>query len=179
MRSAIVRGVGGGILAALLVLAIGLFQRVIANPGQAQLPATSAGTGIGQLTPHAPAGYVGSQACASCHATTLADWQGSDHARAMAVATPASVLGDFSDVTIRHLGETARFRREGERFLVETQGKDGKPATFAISHSFGWEPLQQYLVTFPDGRLQALPWAWDPGPPARAASAGSTSMATR
>lgn len=161
MRSAIVRGVGGGILAALLVVAIGLFQRVIANPGQAQLPATSAETGIGQLTPHAPAGYVGSQACASCHATTLADWLGSDHARAMAVATPASVLGDFSDVTIRHLGETARFRREGERFLVETQGKDGKPATFAISHSFGWKPLQQYLVTFPDGRLQALPWAWD------------------
>ena len=35
---------------------------------------------------------------------------------------------------------------------------------FAVSHTFGLEPLQQYLVSFPDGRLQALPWAWDTRP---------------
>lgn len=169
--SPLAHGAAGSVLAALLVLAMGLLQGETARRDQAQAqarpPAMGAESGIGQLTPHAPAGYVGSQACAACHATTLADWQGSDHAKAMAVATPQSVLGDFSDVAIVHHGETARFRREGERFLVETQGKDGKPETFAISHSFGWRPLQQYLVTFPDGRLQALPWAWDTRPQAQ------------
>jgi len=32
---------------------------------------------------------------------------------------------------------------------------------FEISHTFGWYPLQQYLVPFPGGRLQCLPLAWD------------------
>ncbi len=171
MPSPPVHGFAGSVLATLLVLSMGWVQGETARRDQAQAqskpPAMGAESGIGQLTPHAPAGYVGSQACAACHATTLADWQGSDHAKAMAVATPQSVLGDFSDIAIAHHGETARFRREGERFLVETQGKDGKPATVAISHSFGWRPLQQYLVTFPDGRLQALPWAWDTRPRAQ------------
>ncbi len=167
MPSPLVHGFAGSVLAALLVLATGLVQGETAHQDQAQAqaqakpPVMGAESGIGQLTPHAPAGYVGSQTCASCHATTLADWQGSDHAKAMAVATPESILGDFSDVAVANRAETARFRREGGRFLVETQGKDGKLETFAISHSFGWQPLQQYLVTFPDGRLQALPWAWD------------------
>ena len=32
---------------------------------------------------------------------------------------------------------------------------------FEITHTFGWYPLQQYLVPFPGGRLQCLPMAWD------------------
>jgi tetratricopeptide (TPR) repeat protein len=32
---------------------------------------------------------------------------------------------------------------------------------FEITHTFGWFPLQQYLVPFPGGRLQTLPLAWD------------------
>ena len=32
---------------------------------------------------------------------------------------------------------------------------------FEISHTFGWYPLQQYLVPFSKGRLQCLPVAWD------------------
>ena len=32
---------------------------------------------------------------------------------------------------------------------------------FEITHTFGVEPLQQYLVPFPGGRLQALWIAWD------------------
>jgi predicted CXXCH cytochrome family protein len=32
---------------------------------------------------------------------------------------------------------------------------------FEITHTFGWYPLQQYLVPFPGGRLQCLPIAWD------------------
>jgi len=32
---------------------------------------------------------------------------------------------------------------------------------FEVLYTFGVEPLQQYLVPFPGGRLQALPLAWD------------------
>ena len=50
------------------------------------------------------------------------------------------------------------------KYFVETDGPDGKLATFEIKYTFGVEPLQQYLVEFPDGRLQALSIAWDTRP---------------
>lgn len=105
--------------------------------------------------------FVGSRVCASCHASQAEIWKASHHARAMAKATPDSALGDFSGVTVENRGSSGRFVRDGDRFIVESEGRDGKTARFEISHTFGVEPLQQYLVTFPDGRLQALPWAWD------------------
>ena len=42
-----------------------------------------------------------------------------------------------------------------------TEGRDGKIARFKIEETFSITPLQQYLVHFPDGRIQVLPWAWD------------------
>ena len=41
---------------------------------------------------------------------------------------------------------------------------DGKLAAFEVKYTFGLDPLQQYLVEFPDGRLQALSIAWDSRP---------------
>ena len=35
---------------------------------------------------------------------------------------------------------------------------------FEIAYTFGADPLQQYLIRFPDGRLQALGLAWDTRP---------------
>ena len=43
-------------------------------------------------------------------------------------------------------------------------GPDGKPGEFEIAYTFGVDPLQQYLVPFPGGRLQALGLAWDTRP---------------
>ena len=120
--------------------------------------------GIASLTASAPADHVGSTTCAGCHAREAADWASSHHAHAMALPTAETVRGDFSGRTVEMAGSKGRFFRDGERYMVETEGRDGKPAAFAVSHTFGWEPLQQYLVTFPDGRLQALPWAWDTRP---------------
>ncbi len=82
----------------------------------------------------------------------------------MTEATEATVRGDFNDARIAYKGSTGRFFRDNGRFMVETEGQDGKRANFAVSHTFGVAPLQQYLVTFPDGRLQALPWGWDTRP---------------
>lgn len=105
--------------------------------------------------------YVGRQVCAECHETETALWTGSDHDLAMDPATPESVLGDFDDATFTQYGVTTRFFRDQNRYFVHTQGKDGTSETFPVAYTFGARPLQQYLVEFPDGRLQALTVAWD------------------
>lgn len=105
--------------------------------------------------------FEGSASCARCHEREHAAWLGSQHQRAMQVASEATVLGDFRDVEFVWNGVKSRFFRRGDRFLVSTDGPDGTPADFEIRYTFGVEPLQQYLVEFPGGRLQALSLAWD------------------
>jgi predicted CXXCH cytochrome family protein len=109
----------------------------------------------------APATFVGSAACRDCHKAAYDKWKGSDHERAMDVANEHTVLGDFGNATFTHRGQTSRFFRRDGKFLVETQGPDGKPGEFEIKYTFGVRPLQQYLVPFPNGRLQCLTIAWD------------------
>lgn len=56
---------------------------------------------------------------------------------------------------------TSRLFREAGRFYVTTDNREGKPETFEVRYVLGIRPLQQYLVEFPDGRVQCLPLAWD------------------
>ncbi|MBS7789720.1 tetratricopeptide repeat protein [Roseococcus sp. SDR] len=112
----------------------------------------------------ARAGFVGSATCGACHAREYADWQASDHARAMAAAAPETVLGDFSGLSVTDGRHNATFLRDGDRRLVRTDGPGGAVADFAVTETFGADPLQQYLVLMPDGRRQVLPWAWDSRP---------------
>jgi predicted CXXCH cytochrome family protein len=153
------RAARGGFLLAGLCLAI-----IVPVLAGALLTGGRAITSPVAATERARAGFVGSGTCAGCHAAEHADWQMSDHARAMLAATGASVLGAFDGATVAQGDSRAAFRREGDRFLVRTDGPDGAPADFAITETFGADPLQQYLVLMPDGRRQALPWAWDSRP---------------
>jgi predicted CXXCH cytochrome family protein len=119
-----------------------------------------AGTGPATAEAAAPA-FAGSASCRECHAAVYDKWKGSDHERAMDVATEQTVRGDFNNATFLHRGVTSRFYRRDGKFLVETEGPDGKPGEFEITYVFGIRPLQQYLVPFPGGRLQCLTVAWD------------------
>jgi hypothetical protein len=105
--------------------------------------------------------YVGMAVCAECHAAETAAWTGSHHDLAMARADETTVLGDFSDAVFNHGAIESRFFRRDGGFFVVTDGPDGELAEFELKWTFGWDPLQQYLVEFPDGRLQALGVAWD------------------
>jgi tetratricopeptide (TPR) repeat protein len=109
----------------------------------------------------AGSGYVGSPVCAECHAEEAAAWSGSHHDLAMAEATEDSVLGDFNGAEFTAHGVTSRFFRRDGGFFVHTDGPDGELVDYRIGYTFGWFPLQQYLIEFPDGRLQALGIAWD------------------
>lgn len=110
--------------------------------------------------------FVGSERCASCHQAEAELWRTSQHEHAMDHATEKSVLGDFQDASLDHFGIHSRFFRKDGKFVVETGGADGKLADFEVKYTFGIAPLQQYLVEFPDGRIQALPLAWDSRPKA-------------
>jgi tetratricopeptide (TPR) repeat protein len=105
--------------------------------------------------------YTGRSSCIECHKKEDDLWAGSHHDLAMDSATAATVLGDFDNYEYRHNGQIHRmFRKEG-KFFINTNGPDGKFADFQVAYTFGYTPLQQYLVPFEGGKLQCLPIAWD------------------
>ncbi len=107
------------------------------------------------------ADFVGSETCKACHQPEYELWKGSNHYHAMEVATEASVRGDFNDASFEHAGVVSRFYRKDGKYFVHTQGPEGRMGDFEVTHTFGWNPLQQYLIPFPGGRMQCLPIAWD------------------
>ena len=105
--------------------------------------------------------YVGRESCAKCHQTELHRWTGSHHDRAMELANEANVVGDFDDFVYERLGVESRFFKRDGKFWVNTEGPDGEFQDFEIKYTFGIEPMQQYMVEFPDGRVQVLRISWD------------------
>lgn len=108
-----------------------------------------------------PATFVGSESCGTCHPEQLARWRTSHHARAMEPASETTVLGDFADSALTHSGINAHVFRHDRRFAFSAEGADGALHDFEIAYTFGVDPLQQYLVPFPGGRMQATSFAWD------------------
>ncbi len=105
--------------------------------------------------------FVGSEQCAGCHTTQYDDWTRSHHAHAMSVATADTVLGNFDNQTFVYADKVTRFYKKGDAFWVNTEGPYGKAVDYKISYTFGFDPLQQYVIAFPEGRYQVLSIAWD------------------
>lgn len=106
--------------------------------------------------------FIGYEKCMDCHKIEYNQWQLSDHKKAMDVATDSSVLGNFNNSKFVALNgkETFFYKKEG-KFFVNTEGIGGKMQDFEITHTFGYTPLQQYLIPFEKGKYQCLPIAWD------------------
>ena len=130
----------------LVFAAVSLTNAVAATGSEAQAPA-----------------YIGSEACAECHADTASAWAGSHHAWAWNQPSEATVLGDFDDAVVRRKGVITRFFRRDGRYVVETDGPDGRLTEYQVHSTAGVEPLQQILLETAPGRLQALDLAWDSG----------------
>ncbi|MEM7457191.1 MAG: tetratricopeptide repeat protein [Planctomycetota bacterium] len=142
---------------------------------------TSAPTEIAEeeLTPR----YIGRSSCVDCHQQEVELFHGSHHDMAMDLATDATVLGDFNDASIEHFGVTSRLFRDGDRYMVNTEGPDGEMHDYEVKFVFGVHPLQQYMVELeparspetdrsgnttdvsyessPLGRVQVLRISWD------------------
>ncbi|QEY74864.1 tetratricopeptide repeat protein [Pseudomonas denitrificans (nom. rej.)] len=154
------------VVGALLLATIGAWIWVEQDNG-VQLPSGHPAIPASTAKPAAPtpavqtATLVDEATCSGCHQPQIKDWQGSHHQQAMKPATEGNVLGDFANVTFKGETETSRFFRKDGEYWVNTPGADGKPADFKVAYTFGFEPLQQYLLAYPGGRLQALGVAWD------------------
>ncbi len=116
----------------------------------------------------AVATFVGRQSCIECHCEQADRFHNSHHDRAMDVATDETVLGHFDGSQIEHFGITSTVFRSGERFMVNTEGPDGKMADFEVKMVFGCEPMQQYMVEMKPptgdvglGQYQVLRLSWD------------------
>jgi tetratricopeptide (TPR) repeat protein len=108
-----------------------------------------------------PAEYSGLATCAECHAEQVRFWRDSHHDLAMQYASEETVLADFSNSSFTYAGITSTFYKKNSKFMVRTDGPDGELHEYEIKYTFGVTPLQQYLVEFDQGRLQALTIAWD------------------
>jgi len=117
---------------------------------------------VEELTPQEQEiGFVDNNTCAGCHTKQFDEWGTSHHAKAMLPADETTVLGDFSDVEFTSFGVTSRFYKKGDQYVINTEGEDGEYRDFEVAYTFGVEPLQQYLLKFPDGRYQAFTVLWD------------------
>ena len=133
----------------------------------------ASGTGRipGRTADTTPPTYVGRAVCAECHAAQQTAWTGSHHDLAMQEASDATVLGNFDNARFTTRESTIEFFRRDGKFVVRTDGPDGALADFEVRYVFGVEPLQQYLLELPGGRLQALSIAWDTRPAAQGGAA--------
>ena len=103
------------------------------------------------------------QSCADCHEEEYKDWRKSHHFKAMAPANDESVLGDFNQQSFTNpqTGLKSLFFKNAKDYIIRTQGDDGELHDFKVLYTYGFKPLQQYIVAFPNGRLQCLHLAWD------------------
>jgi tetratricopeptide (TPR) repeat protein len=113
---------------------------------------------------------VTKNSCLECHSEQHKNWSNSHHFQAMAPANAKTVLGNFNQTSMDFNGFKSEFFKKDNKFFCKTQDEKGALSTFEISHVFGVEPLQQYLVKRPKGaapmgevmpKTQVLPFAWD------------------
>jgi predicted CXXCH cytochrome family protein len=123
--------------------------------------------------------FVGSRACAECHAREFRGWRESFHSRTLYDAVPRTTFGDFSGATSFEDPEFP-FRvypmRSGDRMTMriaanpaatrrtDTYGSGVPPeptGNFEVLYAFGNRRHQPYVTRAKDGRHWVLPVYWN------------------
>ncbi len=119
-------------------------------------------TGAAGATAAAEPEYVGSAACASCHAEAYAAWKDSSHAHNMAIATAESMRGNFErEAVVEYGGTRTRMFRDPAGYHMDIRETDGRESSQSIDYVLGARRHQVYLHKMPDGQLQMLPSYWN------------------
>ena len=113
------------------------------------------------LTAAPDASYAGAAVCAKCHGAIHQEWVSSRHGKLMRLATPASVLGDFTASQVMIGGSPYVFHRAGASYSITESVLTGKPWEHAVEFTLGDRRFQHYLSTLPDGRILVIPATWD------------------
>lgn len=139
---------------AIFIALFSIWQSCSTNPKKADLASKS------RLLVDNPF-FLGSETCGSCHGSEYQDWLNSHHDHAMREAVAENVLGDFDNSLFEADGVTYLFYQEEGRYFIQSKEQNGAEIIYPVAYTFGWEPLQQYLVPFPGGRYQVLRASWD------------------
>jgi tetratricopeptide (TPR) repeat protein len=105
--------------------------------------------------------FIGSSKCQSCHSKEFNDWQSSDHFLAMQEMNDSSVLGNFQSSHFNSDGVTNHFTKKNQTYFLSTEEMDGSKKEYTLKYTFGYFPLQQYLVETEGGRLQSTRVSWN------------------
>lgn len=105
-------------------------------------------------------GYAGADACGTCHPTEHAKWRKSAHGRAMAVPSPASVIGAFDGKAVELADGRAVPVRDGDRYVIDVQHGTSRER-LAVDLVLASGRQHQLLVNRGrDGTLRVLPIWW-------------------
>jgi tetratricopeptide (TPR) repeat protein len=113
---------------------------------------------------HVHAKYAGSASCQKCHAAAFEKWQHSHHGLAERPVSQEKDHPAFSPKqTLSHGGETREAFVDADGLAkILAQGLDSKPRAYPVLRVIGDDPLRQFLIPAPGGRLQACSMALDP-----------------
>ena len=108
--------------------------------------------------------YAGSESCRKCHSAAFEKWQHSHHSPAERPVQKEKDHPSFSPKqTLTHGRDTTEAFVDADglaKFL--TQGLDGNRHAYPVVRVIGHEPLRQFLIPAPGGRMQACDVALDP-----------------
>lgn len=114
-----------------------------------------------------PVGYVGSEACRTCHEDQFASWHRSYHRTMTQFASDESVQADFNDVALTT--ETTRFtlnRKNGEFWvrmepLIQPSEVSPPPLEVRLGLVTGSHHMQVFWVPEGEGNIQlGFPFTW-------------------
>ena len=120
-------------------------------------------------------GFVGSEACRSCHPDQYSSWYASFHRTMTQAATPKTVLASFDQVRLEDRGEVYNLERRGDEFWVEmkalwqmetAEGRDLSRLPHLprvqqrVFMTTGSHHFQAYWIRVPEfnGMFFQLPW---------------------
>ena len=103
---------------------------------------------------------MGAAACAECHRAIYDAWQRSPHGRAMAVASPETVLASFDGGSLKLADGEVSFVREGDGFFMDVVSGAHRSGARSISVLASGRQHQLYVMRGDRGVLTLLPVVW-------------------
>lgn len=110
------------------------------------------------------AGYAGSASCKECHETAYAGWIDSNHGLAEREYRKDLDEKAFSPKqTLTHGNDTSEAFLDADGLAkILTRGLDNQRRVYPVTRIIGHDPLRQFLIPAPGGRLQTCDVSYDP-----------------
>ena len=147
--------------ATLILVAVVIYQSV---PPRREQASAAANAPILDPDDEVHAKYAGSESCRACHAGAFEKWHTSNHGLAERMVVKDEDYKSFSpNQTLTHgkINSETFVDTDGLAKIL-TLGLDNKRQAYPVVRVIGNNPLRQFLIPAPGGRMQACDVALDP-----------------